>query len=313
MAKLSGLISSGKIAGLADQKTVDAMLDAPTLDASKRKNSPQPGSLAYGPPNGDVFDLDIATIKHSPFQVIAVDDNEYIETLMASIAESGVISTITVREIEPGRSYEIIAGHHRLEACKRLGKTHIPASIRTMSDHEAARALASDNFIRKELTDYQRYKYAKMLKDNGSCKTQADIGSVLGISRQLVGYFFSFDDFPEESKEILDSSPNIIGANVAAEIRDLATKSPSVFTDAIALLAQGKLRQNQVKHWIESQNEPSEPKRKNRQEIKIQRPGLSSPVKIVYTDKETKIQAQGINVDKLKALLESNLEELLSD
>ena len=312
MAKLSGLIDSGKI-GQADQKTIDAMPNALMPDANKRKNQPQSGSQAYGSPGGDVLNLDIATIKHSPFQVLAIEDNEYIETLMSSITKSGVISSITVRVVGAGDSYEIIAGHHRLEACKRLGMTQIPASIRTMTDHEAACALASDNFIRKELSDYQRYKYVKMLKDNGSCKTQSEIASVLGISRPLVSFLSSFDDFPEEAKEILDCSQNILGANIAAEIKDLAKVSPSVFTDAIALLAQGKLRQNQVRHWIESQNEPSQPKTKNRQEVKIQRPGLRSPVKIIYTDKETKIQTKGLNVEKLKALIESNLEELLAN
>ena len=35
--------------------------------------------------------------------------------------------------------------------------------------------------------------------------------------------------------------------------------------------------------------------------------------KIIYTDKETKIQTKGLNVEKLKALIESNLEELLAN
>ena len=62
MAKLSGLIDSGKI-GQADQKTIDAMPNAPMPDANKRKNQPQSGSQAYGSPCGDVLNLDIATNK----------------------------------------------------------------------------------------------------------------------------------------------------------------------------------------------------------------------------------------------------------
>lgn len=100
-------------------------------------------------------------IKSSPYQVRAVADSDYIETLMASIVQSGVISPVVVRALDSS-IFEVIAGHHRLEACRRLGHTTVPVVVRQMTDSEAACALASDNFVRKELSDFERFKRAKL-------------------------------------------------------------------------------------------------------------------------------------------------------
>jgi len=44
---------------------------------------------------------------------------------MSSIMKSGVISPIVVRQIEDDL-FEVIAGHHRLEATRRLGRLSVP-------------------------------------------------------------------------------------------------------------------------------------------------------------------------------------------
>lgn len=328
MAKVSGLMSSGKI-GKPDQKVVDAMPDAPaaaTLDSSA------PIEITPGPPTLDssiapakikksttldssapkpvVTELAVTLVRPSPFQVRAVADSDYIETLMASIVQSGVISPVVVRMLDSS-DYEVIAGHHRLEACRRLGHVNIPVVVRQMTDAEAACALASDNFVRKELSDYERFKHAKLLKDHGFCKTNSEIGQVLGVSRQLVGFLFAFDEFPAGAKAILELNPKILGASQANEIKDIARLEPDVFTESIALLSEDKIRQNQIRSWIESKFKSSSVRMQRRQEIKITRPGLRSPIKLTYTDREAKIQADGLDVGRLKKLIEDNLDSLV--
>jgi ParB family chromosome partitioning protein len=328
MAKVSGLMSSGKI-GKADQKVVDAMpdapaaaldsstpvdvaLEAPTLDSSttpaKTKKSTELDSSAL---KAAVTELAVALVRPSPYQVRAVADSDYIETLMASIVQSGVISPVVVRMLDSS-NYEVIAGHHRLEACRRLGYESVPVVVRYMTDSEAACALASDNFVRKELSDYERFKHAKLLKDHAFCKTNSEIGQVLGVSRQLVGFLFAFEDFPSGAKAILEVNPKILGATQANELKDIAREEPDVFTEAIALLADEKIRQNQVRSWIESKFKSAPIRMQRRQEIKITKPGLRSPIKLTYTDREAKIQADGLDVSRLKKLIEDNLDTLIS-
>ena len=328
MAKISGLMSSGKI-GKADQKVVDAMPDAPmaTLDSSiqvaQSLEAPTLGSsttpskvgestkLEPRLPTAGVAEIAVALVRPSPYQVRAVADSDYIETLMASIVQSGVISPVVVRMLDSS-IYEVIAGHHRLEACRRLGYVKVPVFVRNMTDSEAACALASDNFVRKELSDYERFKHARLLKDHDFCKTNSEIGQVLGVSRQLVGFLFAFEEFPEGAKSILEVNPKILGATQANELKDIARKNPDILTEAIALLAEDKIRQNQIRSWIESKFKSTSMRMQRRQEIKITRPGLRSPIKLTYIDGEARIQADGLDVDRLKKLIEDNLDILIS-
>lgn len=350
MAKVSGLIGSGKI-GRADQKVIDAMPDAPvtvldpsmgseimaaldssisTLATSDQALEPSEGpdtaipatdadSTVYvindqAPGSRAVclafVEIAVSSIRTSPYQVRVVADTDYIETLMASIAQSGVISPIIVRPLDSS-NYEVIAGHHRLEACRRLGFTTVPVLVRQLSNAQAACALTSDNFVRKELFDYERYKHAKLLKEHGFCKTNSEIGEVLGVSRQLVGFLFAFDDYPSGAKAILEVNPKVLGATQAYELKDLARDEPDLFTEAISLLAEGKLRQNQIRQWISSRFKSKPMRMQRRQEIKIQKPGLRSPIKLTYTDREAKIQADGLNVGMLKKLIEDNIDSLI--
>lgn len=308
MAKLSGLIGNGKV-GKADQRVIDAMPDAPS--AAVLDSSIEAETLDFSSAKTTVTEMSVSSIRTSPYQVRAVADTDYIETLMASVAQSGVISPIVVRALDSS-IYEVIAGHHRLEACRRLGHSCVPVVVREMNDAQAACALTSDNFVRKELSDYERYKHAKLLKDHAFCKTNSEIGQVLGVSRQLVGFLFGFDDFPAGAKAILEVNPKIIGATQANELKDIAREEPDIFTEAIALLAEEKLRQNQIRQWVESKFKSAHVRMQRRQEVKIQKPGLRSPIKLTYTDREAKIQAEGLDIVRLKQLIEDNLDSLIS-
>ena len=328
MAKVSGLIERGKL-GKANQKVVDAMPEAPeninqdsvlegngstiapVLDSSTAPiDAPKDMALDSSIRKTSVTEVNVSLIKSSPYQVRAVADSDYIETLMASIVQSGVISPVVVRALDSS-IFEVIAGHHRLEACRRLGHTTVPVVVRQMTDSEAACALASDNFVRKELSDFERFKHAKLLKDHGFCKTNSEIGQVLGVSRQLVGFLFSFDEYPVGAKAILEVNPKILGATQAYELKDLAREEPDIFSEAIALLAEEKLRQNQIRHWVESKFKSPAVRMQRRHEVKIQRPGGRFAIKLTFTNREAKIQAEGLNVEKLKKLIEENLESLI--
>lgn len=55
---------------------------------------------------------------------------EAVTRLAESIALDGLLNPVTVREIEPG-TYRLLAGRHRLEACKKLGWTDVPVTIKS--------------------------------------------------------------------------------------------------------------------------------------------------------------------------------------
>jgi len=92
-------------------------------------------------------------------KIIARDDARAINAetvvgLAESIANVGLINPIRVRVA--GDGWEVIAGVHRLEACKSLGLVDIPADIVADDDLHAELAMIDENLCRAELTPSDR-------------------------------------------------------------------------------------------------------------------------------------------------------------
>lgn len=84
--------------------------------------------------------------------------------LVESIAQNGVLEPITVRSFPAGK-YEIISGHRRVEACKELGITEVPATIKEMSKDEATIAMVDSNIHREHLLPSEKSFAYKMKLD----------------------------------------------------------------------------------------------------------------------------------------------------
>lgn len=80
-----------------------------------------------------------------PFQV---REDEDMEKLIESIRNNGVLNPIIVRKKEDER-YEIISGHRRKYACKKLGMDLIPMIVRDISRDEAVIAMVDSNLQRE--------------------------------------------------------------------------------------------------------------------------------------------------------------------
>lgn len=83
------------------------------------------------------------------------------EELLESIKENGVLEPITVRFLSEGK-YEIISGHRRVNACKKLGLSKIPATIKELSKDEAIVAMVDSNIHREHLLPSEKAFAYKM-------------------------------------------------------------------------------------------------------------------------------------------------------
>lgn len=83
------------------------------------------------------------------------------EELLESIKESGVLEPITVRFLSEGK-YEIISGHRRVDVCKKLGISKIPATIKEFSKDEAIIAMVDYNIHREHLLPSEKAFAYKM-------------------------------------------------------------------------------------------------------------------------------------------------------
>jgi ParB family chromosome partitioning protein len=89
---------------------------------------------------------------------------ESVDLLAGSIGEVGLMNPIVVSPIldaegEETGMFRLIAGNHRLEAYKQLGKTEIPAAIGTGSDVDQRLAEIDENLCRAELTHLERAEH----------------------------------------------------------------------------------------------------------------------------------------------------------
>lgn len=83
-----------------------------------------------------------------------------IEPLALSIKEIGLINPITITG-----DYRLIAGLHRLEACKLLGWKKIPAIVTNLEGLKAELAEIDENLIRNDLTVLERGEEYKRRKE----------------------------------------------------------------------------------------------------------------------------------------------------
>lgn len=80
--------------------------------------------------------------------------NATVAFLTESIAAVGLINPIRVRVA--GDGWEVIAGVHRLEACKALGLAEITCDVVEATDIDARIAMIDENLCRNDLTPVER-------------------------------------------------------------------------------------------------------------------------------------------------------------
>lgn len=285
-----------------------------------------------------VLKLPLSQVDRSPYQVRTMGSKEKIELLAQSIRANGQSTPIIVRPIGDDDTipadfdkdngvaviangkvctrFELIAGEHRLEACRLLGSPSINAVVRLVDDRQAAVFVATDNAHNHPLCDYDRYLQAKMLRDQDCCKTNSEIAPIIGIAnRTTMSQLWSYDALPEAAHGILKANHDLVGINAMYRIRDFCYSHPDLVTDAICRVAQGSLVQTSLPAFLEKQAALTDQKEGEgvklpaERKLSIQREGFPE-VKISCNAKQAKIVGSNIDPDRLAKLIEDNLESL---
>ena len=105
--------------------------------------------------------IPIEFIDEFPNHPFHVNDDEEMEKLMISIKEIGLQTPIVARIKEDGR-YEIVSGHRRLYAMKKLSMTQISAIVRDMTRDEAIIAMVDSNLQREHILPSEKAAAYKM-------------------------------------------------------------------------------------------------------------------------------------------------------
>ena len=83
------------------------------------------------------------------------------QELTESIKENGLLEAIIVRPFPAGK-YEIISGHRRVEACKALGITSVPMTIKELTKDEAIVQMVDSNIHREHILPSEKAFAYKM-------------------------------------------------------------------------------------------------------------------------------------------------------
>lgn len=127
---------------------------------------------------------------------------EGLEELAASMSAVGLLQPILVRR--RGHNYEVVAGHRRLLAARRLGWEFIDATIQDVDDPAAARIKAHENLIREQLSLEEESRAVMIHYDE--CK-----GSITAVcdrlqkSRTWVEARIEYLVLPDQVREAVDA------------------------------------------------------------------------------------------------------------
>ena len=161
--------------------------------------------------------------ENHPYKVI---DNEEMQNLVDSINERGILTPLTVRKIS-GTEYEIISGHRRFYAAKKLGFELIPAFIYELTYEEAVIAMVDANLQREHILPSEKAHAYKMkleaLKHQGQTSTQ-------------LGQKWSVEQVAEDSPDSKSQIQRYIRlTNLIPELLDLVDEGRIAFTPAVEL------------------------------------------------------------------------------
>lgn len=171
-------------------------------------------------------------------------DRAYVEMIAASISESYLHQPIAVATTPAGGNrYVLVDGETRLEAFKLLGRTSIPARIRTLTAEEREKHEIHANLIRNELCALDRAVFVGRLADifereNPAAKNGGDHKSKKWREKNQFSNLGNWSQFAKEAARRTG-----LGKTSLYRCRELANK----LAPAVASLIRGtKVADNQT-------------------------------------------------------------------
>ena len=167
-----------------------------------------------------------------------------VKELADSIAEVGLINPIMVDQ-----SHTLIAGLHRLEAMKMLGRTEIECTVSDLAGLQAELAEIDENFIRKDLSDAEFRELLLRRKEiyeslHPETKATYDGGEFRGNQHQKVvdeNFSATTKSFVQDTADKLGVSPRTVelqiqtAKNLTPEAKEILRDSDTKITKQSAL------------------------------------------------------------------------------
>jgi ParB family chromosome partitioning protein len=171
---------------------------------------------------------------YQPREEVAIDDE--LRELAASIKANGFQGVLAARPALGREGYfELAYGHRRREAARLAGLTHLPISVRELTNRAMAGIAAVENIHRKDLTALELGRLFIRMLDEGY--TQEDIAGQIGKDRGYVVNRLRVVRAPTDVQQLVLEKPDSLRAvSTLVKVDDTATR-----TAMIEALKQGRV------------------------------------------------------------------------
>ena len=190
----------------------------------------------------------IVPFKDNPFEV---REDEEMENLIESIKEYGILTPLVVsRQGRRGDVIQLVSGHRRLHAAKKLGLQVIPVTYVTMTPAEIAIAVVDSNLQREKILPSEKAK-AYQLKMEAMKKTA---GRPLKNVSQLATNFDTATEIGKQSGESRDQVFRYIRLNnLIPELLQMVDDGRIALTPAVELSYLKEKEQRDLLSTIETE------------------------------------------------------------
>ncbi len=173
---------------------------------------PMPQSVidvAASTPAGRALEVDVQLIDRNPYQTRTNFDESKLAELAASIAASGVVQPLVVRNNKDGR-YTLITGERRLIASRQAGKMTVPVIIRDVSDLQTMEMTVVENLQRADLNPMEQARAFNRLSREFHL-TQEQMAERTGKDRASVANFLRLLRLPDDVQQRIEAGELTFG------------------------------------------------------------------------------------------------------
>jgi ParB family transcriptional regulator, chromosome partitioning protein len=202
--------------------------------------------------SGRPLEIPLDRIDRNPNQTRTNFDEAKLAELAQSIAATGVVQPVVVRE-RPGGRFELIMGERRWRASQVAGKQTIPAMVRQVSDEQAMEMTIVENLQRADLNPMEQARaYARLSSDFKL--TQEQMAQRTGKDRASVANFLRLLKLPESVQKLVEGGELSFGHARAL----LAVDSPALLAAVTATVLAKSMSVRQTEAFVQGLLNPEQ-------------------------------------------------------
>ena len=191
------------------------------------------------------IDLPLKSLVEVPGRRRHMPPEKYAE-LRENLRRNALIHPVVVRHTE-GDQYEIISGHHRVDAFRELGRNTIRVVVSEGDEEQASDGAFFANLMQSDLTDYKKYLGFKDRRSRRPDLTQSELAEQSGLSESLISNILAFDNLPAAVLSACADRPSLLGSRAVVSLAALVKQGRAEqVLKAVEKLVAGEIDQGQT-------------------------------------------------------------------